>query len=70
MGCQLVTGVSSHVNPRQPKTPCPAGSREHPHCEKEGVGMLAQLLQQSVLEAGGGPGWVGDGGEGLVGGDE
>jgi hypothetical protein len=32
--------------------------------------MLAQLPQQPVLQAGGGPGWVGHWGEGLVGGDE
>lgn len=32
--------------------------------------MLAQLPQQPVLQAGGGPGWVGYWGEGLVGGDE
>lgn len=42
----------------------------HPHCEKKGVGMLAQLPQQPFLQAGGGPGWVWRWGEGLVVGDE
>lgn len=32
--------------------------------------MLAQLPQQPILQAGGGPGWIGHWGEGLVGGDE
>lgn len=54
----------------QSQTPCPAKGGGHPHCEKEGVGMLAQLPQQPVLQARGGPGRVGRWGEGLVGGDE
>lgn len=56
--------------PKQSQTPGPADGGGHPHCEKKGVGMLAQLPQQPVLQAGGGPGRVGHWGEGLVGGDE